>query len=129
MPPSHTRFYPFLLLERRFLRRLLAGLSRQLQRHLLHARLIVIRANDALHQVVADHVLFVKEVERNTFHVLQNLSRFQQSAAANVRKIDLGNVSSDYRLGAETQARQNESLSVRPRMKAIGAISMMFFSR
>src|SRR5262245_51742477 len=88
----------FSLLQRRFLAFFSAGLLRQLQRHLLIARSVVISPHDALHQVMAHHVLLGKEVEGEPFHILENIHGLQQPAAPRIRQVDLGDVAGDHGL-------------------------------
>jgi len=106
----------------------------------------IIGANNALHQVMPHHIGFVEVNEGQAFHAMQNVHRFQQPAAACVGQIDLCYVAGNHAL--ELNPRRvtnificsevvfwassritNESFKVRPRMKAMGAISITFFSR
>src|SRR5437868_4819446 len=73
----------------------------ELKRELaLDARLLIlIRADDALHQVVAHYVSLVEITERQTFHILQDIRRFHQTAALRLRQVNLRYVAGDYGLG------------------------------
>src|SRR5579864_2207476 len=78
------------------------------QLHLLfrNSRLVLVVSTDnALHQMMAHHVGFVKIHETQTLDVLQHIHRFQQSAAPGAGQIDLRNVASDDRLRIESQPR------------------------
>src|SRR2546423_1855451 len=57
--------------------------SVQRERHLLGGALsvLVVRLNNALHQMMAYHIIFVKEIKCNAVHVLQDVDCFNQSAA------------------------------------------------
>ena len=70
---------------------------------------IVIGTDDALHEHVAHYVAFVEEVEGNAVDPFEDLSCFDQSAAARIRQIDLRDVARDHRLGVEAQT-SNEHL-------------------
>src|SRR5258708_26256930 len=64
LPPSHIRFYPFLLLERRFFRRLLARLPRPFPPHLLRPPLFLPGANDPPHHMRGPYAPFCEELAR-----------------------------------------------------------------
>src|SRR5215472_807608 len=60
----------------------LDGALGHLQRQLLGARALVIGADNALHQMVAHHVLFREEVEGEPLNVAQDVHGLQQSTPA-----------------------------------------------
>ena len=66
--------------------------------------MLVVSADNALHQVMPHHVGLVEVDKRQTLHALQYIDRFEKPAAAGAGEIDLRNVSSNHRLGVESQA-------------------------
>src|SRR5438046_10282333 len=88
------------------------------------------------------HDIAIGEVEEaDAFDAIENRARFAQARLLASRQIDLGDVAGDDALRSESEAREehlhllgvvfwassrmmNESLSVRPRMNASGAISI-----
>src|SRR6266851_863854 len=85
----------------------LGTLSPRQQQHLLFGHeclVLVIGANNALHQVMSHHIGFVEVNERQAFHALQYVNRFQQTAAPRVGQIDLRDVSGNHRFGVESEA-------------------------
>src|SRR5271165_1307925 len=82
-----------------------AVLHFQGQRQLLVAALvIVIGADDALHQVVPHDVAFIEVAKANPVNVLQDIDHFQKSAAVRIRQINLRDVAGDdgFRVEPET---------------------------
>jgi len=70
-----------------------------------HERLVlVVGADNALHQVMPHYIGFVEVNEGQAFDALQYIDRFQQAAAPRVRQIDLCDVSGDHRFGVESEA-------------------------
>src|SRR4051812_20728028 len=65
---------------------------------------IVVCADDALHEYVTNYVALVEEVEGDAVDAFENLGGFDQSAATRVGQIDLGDVAGDYRLRVEAEA-------------------------
>src|SRR5258708_15197027 len=85
----------------------LGTLSPRQQQHLLFGHeclVLVIGANNALHQVMSHHIGFVEVNERQAFHALQYVDRFQQAAAPRVGQINLRDVSGNHRFGVESEA-------------------------
>ena len=66
--------------------------------------MLIVGADDALHQVVPHHVAFVKVDEREPFDVLQNVHSFQQAAAPRTGQVNLRDIARDHRLGVESEA-------------------------
>src|SRR5271165_2852576 len=50
---------------------------------------LIVSADDALHQMVTDDVAFIEVDERQSFDALQDVHGFQQAAAASIGQIDL----------------------------------------
>src|SRR5208282_4150882 len=65
---------------------------------------LVVGANDSLHQVMTHHVAFVEVYERQSVDALQDFDRFDQTAAARGGQVDLRDVAGDHRLGTKSQA-------------------------
>src|SRR5438067_13727065 len=65
--------------------------------------MVVVGADDALHQNVAHYVAFVEQVERYAVDAFEDFGGFNQSAAAGVGQIDLRDVTGNYRLGIEAE--------------------------
>src|SRR5208337_3408825 len=65
---------------------------------------LVVGANDALHQVMTHHIALVEMHEGESVYALQNLDGFDQTAAARRRQVDLRNVAGDHRFGIKSQA-------------------------
>jgi len=55
--------------------------------------MFVIGADDALHQMMTDHIGLVEVDEGQAFNSLQNINGLEQPAAASIRQINLGDVS------------------------------------
>src|SRR5664280_2817677 len=86
-------------------REAVAVLDLQRQRQLFIAPfIVVVRPDDSLHQVMAHHVSLIEVAEPDPFHVAHDLDCLHHSAPACIRQIDLGNVTSDDRLGVEAEA-------------------------
>src|SRR5207244_12856635 len=68
------------------------------QQHLLlcHSSFVlIVGANDALHQVMPHYVALVEVYEGQTFDFLENINRLEQSAASRVWQINLRDVAGD----------------------------------
>src|ERR1700722_1191467 len=107
--PTQKRFAkPGLVSQRRFFgRRLGRDRLRFEQRQLLLREagfVLVIGADDSLHQVMTNHIAFVEVDEGEAVYALQDVDRLDQAAAAGARQIDLRNVPGDHRLGIKAEA-------------------------
>jgi len=107
---------------------------------------ILVGANDALDEIVANDILFAELRATDAFDFAADLQGFDKAALFAGWQIDLGDVAGDDGFGVEAEARQEHFhlfaggvlrfvedderiVSVRPRMKASGAISMIPFSK
>ncbi len=61
----------------------------QRQQRLLFAAIAVIRAHNALYQLMPHHVLVLKVAEADAFHPVEHLQRLQQSRLLRIGQIDL----------------------------------------
>src|SRR5262249_16276160 len=88
-----------LLLDRCPRLRFRADLLAQLQVEVLLGALLValIGIDDALHQVMADDVLFGEMREPDPLHAFQNVERVHQTALLGVWQVDLRDVARDHR--------------------------------
>jgi len=110
--PRHTTSHRSIAQERFVGRRWRqGGLGRRrlrLQQRQLPLRqprfVFIVGANDALHQVMTDHVAFVEMNERQPVHALQNLGRFDEAAAAGGGQVDLRDVAGDHSFRTKAEA-------------------------
>src|SRR3982074_3021006 len=66
--------------------------------------MLVVGADDSLYEMVTPPVAFVEVHECQSVYALQNIDRFDQTAAAGGGQIDLRDVAGDHRLGIKSQA-------------------------
>src|ERR1700691_389260 len=77
------------------------------QRQLLFRQshlVLVVGANNPLHQMMANYVALVEVHECQAVYRLQDVDRFDQSAAARRGQVDLRHVAGDHRLGIKSES-------------------------
>ena len=102
---------------------------------------LVVGLDNALHELVAYDVLLVELHAADAFDISQHSHRLDEARSGGRRQVDLRDVARDDHLRVHAQAGQEHldlvrrrvrimmaSLSVRPRMKASGAIWITLFS-
>src|SRR5690242_14256071 len=65
------------------------------------AFVILVSANDALHEIVADDILLIELNDADAFDFSADVDGFDEAAFFAGRKVDLGDVSGDDGLGIE----------------------------
>ena len=78
-----------------------------------------IRADDHLHEFVANDIAVVEFDEFDAFEIRQNFFGFFESAFLSARQINLRDIAGDDRLRAETDAASETFSSARPSCSAL----------